>query len=90
MEKSNVRVRNRRIKTQITEEPKFFRIIPASKLEGTSCAHCREGFEISAPWVKGYESKVNSYPLEKGDVYHRDCLRNYVLIVANLEHFFKS
>lgn len=90
MEKSKMRTKTRRTNVQITEEPKFFRIIPASELEGTSCAHCHEGFEISAPWVKGYESKVSSYPMEKGDVYHRDCLRNYVLIVANLEHFFAS
>jgi hypothetical protein len=73
-----------KIKTRyIGEEPKFFRVIPASELEGVTCAHCNEGFDTSAPWMEGYRAKVDAYPMRKGEVFHLGCLRNYVLLVAN-------
>ena len=73
-------------KKVITEEPEFFRVIPAARLEGISCAHCRAGFDPSINWIEGYQSKVDASPLEKGRVYHLGCLRNYILIMANSEH----
>jgi hypothetical protein len=67
----------------LTEEPRFFKVIPASELEGVSCAHCREGFDCSVTWMEGYEARIDAYPMEKGDVFHLGCLRNYILPLAN-------
>lgn len=67
----------------ISEEPKFFRVIPASKLEGVTCPHCQEGFDASVNWMEGYRAKVDAGPIEKGKTYHKGCLRSYLLPLAN-------
>jgi hypothetical protein len=70
------------VREEITEEPRFFERIPASKLEGISCRHCGEGFDPSIPLMDGYKAKVDAPSIRKGEIYHLGC-RKYLISVAN-------